>query len=108
MFGDKSIDLSERFPSLRPSSERAIHLAQDPVAAADFFDFAVTLLFEHLFGWDYKNKQSTECGGILGQLHAFYGRTYGVGLFSRSFFAMDAWGYEPNRYSREIKKGQRF
>ena len=48
-------------------------MGQDPVAAADFFQLMLTLLFEHLFGWDYKNRQSTKRGGILGQLHAFYG-----------------------------------
>src|SRR6202042_2302034 len=41
MFGDQSIDLTSRFPFLVPSNERALRLAKDPVAAADFFDFCV-------------------------------------------------------------------
>jgi hypothetical protein len=73
MWGDQSIDLSERYPSLAPSPERAKRLAQDPVAAADFFDFSVRTVFEHLFGWDYEAGMSSEEGGILGHLRAFNG-----------------------------------
>lgn len=73
MYGDTSVDLTSQFPYLVPSSERAQRLAKDPVAAADFFEFCVTCLFEHLFGWDYKTKQSSVDGGILGHLRSFYG-----------------------------------
>ena len=52
MFGDQSVDLTSQFPSLVPSKQRALHVAQDPVAAADFFDYC---LVQYLFGWDYKN-----------------------------------------------------
>ena len=54
MFGDKMVVLTKHYPCLVSFSEWAIHLAQDPVAAADFFEFCVTYLFEHLFEWDYK------------------------------------------------------
>jgi hypothetical protein len=47
-------------------------LAKDPVAAADFFEFCVTCVFEYLFGWDYAARKSTDRGGILGHLRAFY------------------------------------
>ena len=56
MFGDEMVDLTKHYPCLVSFSEWAIHLAQDPVAAADFFEFCVTYLFEHLFGWDYQKK----------------------------------------------------
>ena len=39
MYGDTNVDLTKRFPQLVPSHERAVRLANDPVAAADFFDF---------------------------------------------------------------------
>ncbi|TFK18735.1 hypothetical protein FA15DRAFT_602756, partial [Coprinopsis marcescibilis] len=75
MYGDKLVDLSSRYPKLPPRSERARRLAQDPVAAADFFDFSFRCLFEHLLGWDFKTRCSKPDGGILGHLCAFYGST---------------------------------
>jgi hypothetical protein len=75
MYGDKTIDLSSRFPKIPPSSERARRLAHDPVAAADFFEFSVKTLFESLLGWDFSKRQSSETGGIWGRLRAFYGTT---------------------------------
>ena len=91
-------------------SERAIRLAQDPVAAADFFDFAVTLLFEHLFGWDYKNKQSTERGGILGQLHAFYGTTELTerACFHSHFLLWMLGGMNPTDIHEKLKRDKDF
>lgn len=73
IFGDTTVDLSERYPFLKTAAERAKCVAKDPVAAADFFEFCVTCLYEHLFGWDYKRSCSTSRGGILGRLRAFYG-----------------------------------
>ena len=73
MFGDLSVDLTERFPKIPSGRECTLSLAQDPVAAADFFEFASQSLFKYLLGWDYETKSSTEIGGILGHLKAFYG-----------------------------------
>ena len=73
MVGDQTVDLSNRFPFLVPSHERALRLALDPVAAADFFEFCVSTVFEYLFGWDYAARKSSQRGGILGHLRAFYG-----------------------------------
>ncbi|KAG1765856.1 hypothetical protein EV702DRAFT_924236, partial [Suillus placidus] len=56
MYGDETVDLTARYP----------------VAAADFFQYSVTSLFAHLFGWDYSSQCSTVAGGILGHLEAFY------------------------------------
>lgn len=53
--------------------EHAIQLAQDPVAAADFFDFSVKCCFENLLGWDYTKQRSCPGGGLFGHLCAFYG-----------------------------------
>jgi len=50
-----------------------LRLAQDPVAAADFFEFCIKMLFEHLFGWDFEDHCPKIEGGILGHLRAFYG-----------------------------------
>ncbi|EKM76024.1 hypothetical protein AGABI1DRAFT_15956, partial [Agaricus bisporus var. burnettii JB137-S8] len=75
MAGNKSINLLERMPEIPRARERAMLLAKDPVAAADFFEFCVTALFSHLLGWDYGKQRSTSQGGILGKLRAFYGTT---------------------------------
>ncbi|KAG8971978.1 hypothetical protein FRC05_010513 [Tulasnella sp. 425] len=72
-FGDKYVDLSERYPVLVSASERAMRLAKDPVAAADFFNFCVTKFFEYMLGWDYKANRSNSEGGILGKVRAFFG-----------------------------------
>jgi hypothetical protein len=73
MFGDKTVDLSQRFPVMPSGRERALRLAQDPVAAADFFEFCFRSLFRFLFGWDFDLNCSVETGGILGFIRAFYG-----------------------------------
>lgn len=73
MYGDLSVDLTSRFPKLVSARERAIRLAHDPVAAADFYRFSFKCCFEYLLGWDFKKGRSTDEGGILGHLRAFYG-----------------------------------
>ena len=75
MFGDHTVDLSERFPRLVSARERAIRLAQDPVATADFFQFSVQCCFKYLLGWDFKKQQLSPEGGLFGRLQAFYGTT---------------------------------
>ncbi|KAF8290396.1 hypothetical protein DL93DRAFT_2069047, partial [Clavulina sp. PMI_390] len=71
MWGDDAVDLTKRFPDLASSSDRAIRLASDPAAAADFFDFSINSCFEHLLGWDHNKHCSKKQGGILGRLRAF-------------------------------------
>ncbi|KAJ3854690.1 hypothetical protein EV368DRAFT_72726 [Lentinula lateritia] len=74
MYGDQNVNLSQRFPVVvQPRSERAYRVAHDPVAAADFFDFMYHVIFQDLFGWDFKNGKSTQQGGLFGHLRAFYG-----------------------------------
>ncbi|TEB25454.1 hypothetical protein FA13DRAFT_1637311, partial [Coprinellus micaceus] len=75
MYGDKTVDLSARFPNLVPAKERARRLAHDPVAAADYFQFSVNAVFEHLLGWNFKERKSSKQGGLLGKIRAFYGTT---------------------------------
>ncbi|KAG2340437.1 hypothetical protein BDR05DRAFT_1035497, partial [Suillus weaverae] len=75
MYGNKSIDLSEHFPRVLSGHERALRLAHDPVAAADFYEFSFKCLFQYLLGWDFENECSIDSGGILGHLRAFYGTT---------------------------------
>ena len=43
IFGDLTVNLDERFPVLVSTTECALQLAKDPVAAADFFDFSITV-----------------------------------------------------------------
>ncbi|KAH7909514.1 hypothetical protein BJ138DRAFT_981566, partial [Hygrophoropsis aurantiaca] len=73
MYGDETVDLTKHFPVLVPVHDRAIRLAHDPVAAADFFDFSISSIFKYLLGWDYKKRESLPEGGILGHIKAFYG-----------------------------------
>ena len=75
MYGDKTVDLDQRFPVLASSTEQAIHLSKDPVSGADMYDFSINALFEYLFGWDFKTGKSSSKGGILGHIKAFYGTT---------------------------------
>jgi hypothetical protein len=63
MFGNKMVDLSEKFPRMPCGRERMLRLTQDPVAAADFFKFSFKSLFRHLLGWDFKARRSTAGGG---------------------------------------------
>jgi hypothetical protein len=63
---------SEDSPRTVCSRERALRLAKDPVAAADYFEYCVCTTFRYLFGWDYVKNKSSENGGILGRLCAFY------------------------------------
>lgn len=73
MYGDSTVDLTSRFPHLVPGPERARRLAHDPVAAADYFDFCFTRIFEDLFAWDFLSHRSKPEGGILGHLTCFAG-----------------------------------
>ncbi|KAG2096710.1 uncharacterized protein F5147DRAFT_583951, partial [Suillus discolor] len=75
MFGDTTVDLSQRLPHIPEGWLHAIRLAKDPVAAAEFFEFLFQCLFRYLFGWDFNKGQSTAEGGILGHIQAFYGTT---------------------------------
>ncbi|KAG2738319.1 hypothetical protein P692DRAFT_201731407, partial [Suillus brevipes Sb2] len=73
MYGDQTVDLSHRFPRLASARERAIRLARDPVAAADFYEFSFRCCFEYLLGWNFKTRSSYPSGGLFGHLRAFYG-----------------------------------
>ncbi|KAF8581837.1 hypothetical protein K439DRAFT_1647778 [Ramaria rubella] len=52
MFGGREVDLSSCFPQHVPSSERALHLAKDPVAAANFFNCSIEMFLEHMLSWN--------------------------------------------------------
>lgn len=73
MFGDETIDLTKQFPILVAVCKQAVRLAKDPVAGADFFKFCIMCIFQYMFGWDYDKQESTDLGGILGKIEAFYG-----------------------------------
>lgn len=67
------VDLTSCFPKLVSAHDHAIHLAHDPVAAADFYEFSLKCCFKYLLGWDFNKGKSSNEGGILGHLCAFYG-----------------------------------
>ena len=69
-YGGTTIDLTISHPFLISSTEHSICLSHDPVAASDFFDFCIRMIFTHLFEWSYKKHDSTIEGGILGHLQA--------------------------------------
>lgn len=73
MYGDETVNLFDQFPQLVPSRERALRLAADPVAAADFFDHSITCFLQEMLGWDPVRKKSKPKGGILGKVDAYYG-----------------------------------
>ena len=106
MVGDRSVDLSTRFPFLVPSKDRTLRLVDDPVAAADFFEFCVTSVFEHLFGWDFEHRKSSDKGGILGHLHAFFGTCEFTerGSLHGHFLIWLLGGLNPNDIHRKLKE----
>ena len=73
IYGDTSVNLDEHYPKIVSSTIRGLRIAQDPVAAADFFQICIDQMMEHLFGWDFKTRTSKKDGGILGHVEAFYG-----------------------------------
>ena len=103
MFGD------QRYPGMVPTRDRALRLAKDPVAATDFFQFCIEAIFQDLFGWDYhKKKKSSEYGGILGKLCAFFGTAELTECATfHAHFIMVSWWFEPNRFAHEIKSKTR-
>ncbi|KAE8230711.1 hypothetical protein CF326_g4281 [Tilletia indica] len=70
-YGDSSIQLDARSPVLPSPSESGVRLADDPVAATDYFHFHIAAVFKFLFGYDMRTQNSTKAGGILGHLKAF-------------------------------------
>ena len=73
MAGDEEVNLDERYPQLKPKRERTKMLVEDPVAAADFYEFSIRYIFDDLFGWDFEKGESWIEGGILGKLRGFKG-----------------------------------
>lgn len=105
MFGDSSVDLNLRFPKMPDSKERALRLAKDPVAAADFFEFCVKAAFCHLLGWDYEKHCTSQRGGILGALRAFYGTVELTerGSFHGHFLIWLVGGLNPSDLHKKLK-----
>ncbi|KAE8218866.1 hypothetical protein CF326_g9075, partial [Tilletia indica] len=71
-FGDRTIRLDTRAPTMPNAKTRATRVADDPVAASDYFHFHVACVFQFLLGWDWRKKHSTATGGLFGKLAAFY------------------------------------
>ena len=73
IYGDKVVDLADRFPDLVESCKRRVRVASDPVAGEEFFEFSIRSFLEHLLGWDPDLRKSSPKGGIFGKLRAYYG-----------------------------------
>ncbi|KAE8250719.1 hypothetical protein A4X13_0g4456 [Tilletia indica] len=71
-FGDRTITLDTSNPVLPNAKERATRVADDPVAASDYFHFHVRSVFQFLLGWDFRKQRSTKEGGLFGRLAAFF------------------------------------
>ncbi|KAE8232547.1 hypothetical protein CF326_g2420 [Tilletia indica] len=71
-YGDRSIKLDTSRPDLPTSKERAIRVADDPVAGSDYFHFHLSALLQYLLGWDIRNKRSFQDGGLFGKMAGFY------------------------------------
>ncbi|THU80871.1 hypothetical protein K435DRAFT_694765, partial [Dendrothele bispora CBS 962.96] len=73
IFGDDSIDMDLEHPLVPDPHIRALRVAADPVAAADFFEFSWRALFGTLLGWDFEQNRTKPGGGVFGHIRAFYG-----------------------------------
>ncbi|KAE8222189.1 hypothetical protein CF319_g4571 [Tilletia indica] len=71
-YGDSSVKLDVRTPTLPSKSASSVRLADDPVAATDFFHFHIASVFKFLFGFDMRTNTSSAAGGILGKLQAYF------------------------------------
>ncbi|KAE8190825.1 hypothetical protein CF336_g5133 [Tilletia laevis] len=71
-FGGRSVTLNGRTPPLPGSKVRASRVADDPVAASDYFHFHIYAVFQYLLGWDIRKNRSSATGGLFGRLAAFY------------------------------------
>ena len=73
MYGDEAVNLAMRFPEMVSSTERAVRVANDPVAGADFFSLSVECFLRDLLGWDSSTATSKDAGGLFGKVRAYYG-----------------------------------
>ena len=110
MFGDEIVDLTKQFPILVSARERAMRLAKDPVAGADFFNFCVTSVFRYMFGWDFSRQESTPSGGILGKLEAFYGSSEFTdrGMLHGHFLLWLLGGLNPSQVHQKMRDDPSF
>ena len=110
MFRNEIVDLTKRFPILVSARERAIRLAKDPVAGADFFNFCVTSVLRYMFGWDFSKRESTPSGGILGKLEAFYGSSEFTdrGMLHGHFLLWLLGGLNPSQVHQKMRDDPSF
>ncbi|KAK0441510.1 uncharacterized protein EV420DRAFT_1278633 [Desarmillaria tabescens] len=110
MWGDKTVNLDERYPQIAEYAQRGLRLAQDLVAGMDFFDFVVRCLFQYMFGWDFDMRMSTEAGGILGHLEVFYGtdELTGRGAYHGHFLLILKGCMNPTELHRKLEESRDF
>ena len=70
----------------------------------------MTNVFEHLFGWNYKKRESSVHGGILGHLSAFYGTSEFTehGNLHGHFLIWLVWGLNPADIHTKLKQDKIF
>ncbi|KAE8251867.1 hypothetical protein A4X13_0g3812 [Tilletia indica] len=71
-YGDRSVKLDTSRPVLPSAKDRAVRVADDPVAGSDYFHFHLAALFRFLLGWDMRKGRSTATGGLLGRMAGYY------------------------------------
>ncbi|KAE8229484.1 hypothetical protein CF326_g5548 [Tilletia indica] len=71
-YGDRTVKLDTSRPNLPNSKERAIRVADDPVAGSDYFHFHLSALLQYLLGWDIRKKESLQHGGLFGRMAGFF------------------------------------
>lgn len=110
MAGDTSINLDSRYPDLLPTPERAKLLAKDPVAAADFYERSIQLIFRELFGWNYTTRQSLRQGGILGPMRSFFGTSEFTnrGCLHGHFIIWLVGGCNPSELHRRLHRNPQY
>jgi hypothetical protein len=74
IFAGEEIDMDRFERTAGPDkSKRAVNIARDPYAAAQFFNFLITLLLEKLLGIRVTPSRVHSTGGVLGTIEAYFG-----------------------------------
>ncbi|PBK86473.1 hypothetical protein ARMGADRAFT_1035639 [Armillaria gallica] len=110
MWGDEMINLDAHMLEMVESIKRGMHLAEDPVAALDFFNFSVHCIMEYLFGWDFEKKRSTEKGSLLDHIRSFYsiGELTEWGMYHMHFLITLYGGSNPVDVHKKMAESDEF
>ncbi|KAG8697820.1 hypothetical protein FRC09_007624 [Ceratobasidium sp. 395] len=74
IFAGEEIDMDAFIKTAGPDSVRwSQNIARDPVAAAKFFHFTITMMLEKLFGVSVSKTRVHSQKGVLGRVKAYFG-----------------------------------